>query len=591
MVPLPRVGGENPSVALAASTGLTAGSVSPVPAPSGSIPRDVASAAKVCMARPRGRYCVCTRGIRGTAVASRVGTAFGKYNITRLLGKGGMGEVYEAYDTGKGRIVALKILADEFSNDVNFRTRFQRESHAAAILQEPHVIPIHDWGEIDGSLYIDMRLVHGQTLFDLIAKGPLAPSRAVAIISQVGAALDAAHAERLIHRDIKPQNIIVTPNDFAYLVDFGIAEATGDTRLTMAGTQIGTMIYMAPERFSDQVATPAVDVYSLACVLYESLTGDAPFATDSLENLLAAHMGSPPPRPSVANPRVPAALDDVVARGMAKDPDDRYGTAGGLGRAAQRALQTGEHDLANAMTVAPPGVSSPTAAGAPSPFGGRGPSAHAGTTVAPPSGAAPAGPTALPPERDSGQRTRGWVLPTVIAVASALILGGIGVVIGLVAHRNSDQAAGPSPSTVNRTAEPTSVEGGSPQTPPQQSLSTPPPRVARPPLVTGPDESSLHQSCDQGFTLPTGSGFGTHAGRGTPETSCLFTSGVLTSYWAEYGNASPLPRGVSAPGAVDCSSVAGALCNGSNFLMQCQQYAGDGWITCTGGSNARVYLW
>ncbi|MDT7791062.1 MAG: serine/threonine kinase PknH, partial [Mycobacterium sp.] len=161
---------------------------------------------------------------------SRVGTAFGKYNITSLLGRGGMGEVYEAYDTDKNRPVALKILADEFSNDAKFRKRFQRESHAAAVLQEPHVIPIHDWGEIDGRLFIDMRLVHGQTLDELVAKGPLEPSRAVVIIGQVGAALDAAHAEGLMHRDVKPHNIIVTPADFAYLVDFGIAEARGDTR-------------------------------------------------------------------------------------------------------------------------------------------------------------------------------------------------------------------------------------------------------------------------------------------------------------------------------------------------------------------------
>ena len=227
---------------------------------------------------------------------SRVGTTFGKYNIISLLGKGGMGEVYEAYDTDKNRTVALKILADGLSNDDTFRKRFQRESHAAAVLQEPHVIPIHDWGEIDGRLYIDMRLVHGQTLDELIAKGPMEPSRAVAIIGQIGAALDAAHAEGLLHRDIKPHNIIVTEADFAYLVDFGIAEVRGDTRLTTAGTPIGTISYMAPERFTEAEATPAVDVYALACVLYESLTGDSPFSRDSLENMVAAHLASPPPR-------------------------------------------------------------------------------------------------------------------------------------------------------------------------------------------------------------------------------------------------------------------------------------------------------
>jgi len=456
-------------------------------------------------------------------VDARVGTTFGKYKITRLLGKGGGGAVYEAYDTGKRRSVALKILADEFSRDDTFRTRFQRESQAAAVLQEPHVIPIHDWGEIDGNLYIDMRLVQGQTLLDLVAEGPLAPERAVNIIGQVSAALDAAHAEGLIHRDVKPQNIIVTPADFVYLVDFGIAEAKGDSRLTTVGTQIGTLNYMAPERFNDSVATPAVDVYSLACVLYELLTGDAPFSGANLEHLVAAHIALPPPRPSATNSGVPAALDAVVARGMAKDPDERYATAGALGRAARRAL-AGE-------------ITSPL--GSP------------GDHTRPLSGK----------PVDSPERKRGRLLPALIAVAAALVLTGIGVVIVGLVH--------------GRTGQPES----------------PAARAALPPLITGADQSSLHQTCDRGFSLPTATGFATHAGRGTPETSCLFADSVLTSYWAEYGNASPLPRAVSAPGAVDCMTVPGALCNGSNFLMHCRQFPGDSWITCIGGNSARVYLW
>ena len=153
------------------------------------------------------------------------------------------------------------------------------------------------------------------------------------------------------------------------------------------------------------------------------------------------------------------------------------------------------------------------------------------------------------------------MLPTVIAVAAGLVLAGMGVVIGVLVHGPTGERQGP------------------------------PAHAALPPLVTGPDLSSLHQSCDQGFALPTGTGFGTHAGQGTPETSCLFANSVLTSYWAEYGNASPLPRAVSAPGAVDCGTVPGALCNGSNFLMHCQQHPGDSWITCIGGSSARVYMW
>jgi tRNA A-37 threonylcarbamoyl transferase component Bud32 len=352
-------------------------------------------------------------------VESRVGTAFGKYNLVSLLGKGGMGEVYEAYDTDKNRTVALKILADALSNDATFRTRFQRESQAAAILQEPHVIPIHDWGEIDGRLYIEMRLVRGQTLDELIAKGPLEPSRAVAIIGQISAALDAAHAEGLTHRDIKPHNIIVTQADFAYLVDFGIAESRGDTRLTTAGTPIGTMNYMAPERFTDQEATSAVDVYALACVLYEALTGDSPFARDSLQNLVGAHLASPPPRPSVTNPRVPATFDAVIARGMAKDPDDRYGTAGGLVRAAQRAIGGGN------------------------------------STLVMPAGAVPARPSETPAERHAPQKGRGWLLPTVIAVATALIVGGVGVTIGLLTKQEASplpQVTGPEQTGRNQPA-------------------------------------------------------------------------------------------------------------------------------------------
>jgi serine/threonine-protein kinase len=494
-------------------------------------------------------------------VSSRVGQTFGKYTIISLLGRGGMGEVYEAHDTSKNRTVALKILRDEYSQDETFRTRFLRESQAAAVLQEPHVIPIHDWGEVDGSLFIDMRLVNGQTLEDLLTDSPLAPDRAVAVIAQIGAALDAAHAHGLVHRDVKPANIIVTPADFAYLVDFGIAQTQTDTPLTMAGTQIGSMAYMAPERFYNQPATPAVDIYALACVLYESLTGDRPFPDDDVEHVIAAHIAQPPPRPSEVNRRVPASFDAVVARGMAKDPDDRYGSAAALGRAAQRALagQTGQPQ-ANVATTVGPFSSTPTWA----PYG-----------AGPPSGPMPAPPTAASPEPRQRDRRPRWLLPAGI-VFVAVLLGAIGVVIGLLAGRgNPGQNTGPSQTPT-----------GGPQTP-----TSPAEAGGLPPIVQGPDNSLSHQSCDQGFSMPTASGFGSHAGRGTPETSCYFASSVLTSYWNQYGNASRLPRTVAAPGAVNCNTIAGAQCAGPNFLVQCAAVGSDNWITCTGGNNARVYLY
>ena len=439
---------------------------------------------------------------------SRVGTAFGKYNLVSLLGKGGMGEVYEAYDTDKNRTVALKILADGLSNDATFRTRFQRESQAAAILQEPHVIPIHDWGEIDGRLYIEMRLVRGQTLDELIAKGPLEPSRAVAIIGQISEALDAAHAEGLTHRDIKPHNIIVTQSDFAYLVDFGIAEARGDTRLTTAGTPIGTVNYMAPERFSGQEAGPAVDVYSLACVLYEALTGDSPFARDSLENLVAAHLVSPPPRPSVTNSRVPVAFDAVIARGMAKDPDDRYGTAGGLVRAAQRAVVGGN------------------------------------STLVMPAVAVPAGPPEMPVERHEVQKRRGWVLPTVIAVATALIVGGVGVTVGLLTKQEQGPPQVPGPDQTNETVA--LFRGFVLQEPSLEVRAEPALSAA----ITGylPHESEVFIVCTTISEAVQGPGAAGEAPISTPVWDKVRTSadgadvGFVPDAWVKTGTAEPRAR-------------------------------------------------
>jgi serine/threonine protein kinase len=286
---------------------------------------------------------------------SRVGTIFGPYELRSLIGVGGMGEVYRAYDTVKDRMVAVKLLRPEMAVDTGFQERFRRESRVAARLQEPHVIPVHDWGEIGGVLYIDMRLVEGANLRDVLRhSGPLEPRRASWIIAQVAAALDAAHADGLIHRDIKPENVLLTASDFAYLVDFGIARAGGDPSLTTTGAAIGSCAYMAPERFSGRQVGRHADIYALACLLYECLTARPPFPVADLGALMKSHMLSPPPRPTVARPGLNPAFDDIIARGMAKQPATRFSSASELATATTAAASAPQSQAPAAGLVGAP---------------------------------------------------------------------------------------------------------------------------------------------------------------------------------------------------------------------------------------------
>jgi serine/threonine protein kinase len=270
---------------------------------------------------------------------------FGAYRIEALLGRGGMGEVYRAFDTEHERVVALKVLSEALAADQGYRERFRREAHLAARLNEPHIVPIHRYGEIDGRLFLDMRLVPGRDVAAVLAQeGPMSPQRAVSVISQVARALDSAHADGLVHRDVKPSNILLTgdgDDEFVYLVDFGIARSTTDASgpaLTQTGAALGSFDYMAPERFLEKPADKRVDVYALACVLFECLTGRRPFVGDGLATLMYAHLNTEAPAPSSLRPDLPQALDEVVHKGLAKDPDERYGTAGELAAAARGAL-------------------------------------------------------------------------------------------------------------------------------------------------------------------------------------------------------------------------------------------------------------
>ncbi|WP_018602630.1 serine/threonine-protein kinase [Mycobacterium sp. 155] len=277
----------------------------------------------------------------GDVVPDPVGE-FGRYELLSLLGAGGMGQVWRARDSRTNRVVALKVLPEHSADDKDLRERFRRECRAVAQLTDPHVIPIHDFGDIDGRLYLNMRLVDGTDLRTLIKReGPLSPRRAVAIIGQVAGALQAAHDAGLVHRDVKPSNIVVCANDFVYLIDFGVTHAAEDQTLTRVGETIGTAAYMAPAAVGAAVKTHSgVDVYALACVLYECLTGRQPFTSDmGVQGVIAHHLHTPPPPPSTDNPDIPTGFDAVIAKGMAKNPEDRYQTVRELAAAARAALE------------------------------------------------------------------------------------------------------------------------------------------------------------------------------------------------------------------------------------------------------------
>ncbi|MGK8486044.1 protein kinase domain-containing protein [Nocardia asiatica] len=305
---------------------------------------------------------------------------FGHYRLDRLLGSGGMGEVWLAHDTTTDRAVALKVLASGYAADTRFRQRFTREARLAAQVRGPHLVPIHSFGELDGRLYIDMEYIEGSDVAALLRRqGRLDLGQAIDIVTQTAAALDIAHRAGLVHRDVKPSNIMVTPDGTVYLIDFGTAHRSDQPSITATGNVVGTLAYMAPERF-DGTAGPRSDQYSLACVLYECVTGRRPFEGSDPPQLLRAHLMRIPPPASALNPAVPPELDVVIARGMAKDPAQRWSSAGELASAGYAAV-TGRDattvELASSVpttVLPPPRLAAPTAGlpravGAPRPGG------------------------------------------------------------------------------------------------------------------------------------------------------------------------------------------------------------------------------
>ena len=275
--------------------------------------------------------------------AVEIGSVIAGHRIERLVGRGGMGVVYAAVDVALDRPVALKLIAPELAAEPGFRRRFMAESKIAASLDHPNVVPIFRAGEEEGVLFLAMRFVPGDDLWTMVQRdGPLEPERAASLVSQVAAALAAAHARGLVHRDVKPGTVLVTADDHCYLTDFGLVKDLAATAgATNTGQVLGTLDYVAPERIQGGEIGPWTDVYALGCVLFFTLTGSVVFPVEAPESKLWAHVSAPPPPVSALRPSVPPAFDEVVARALAKDPRERYDGAPALAAALGEALSAG----------------------------------------------------------------------------------------------------------------------------------------------------------------------------------------------------------------------------------------------------------
>jgi serine/threonine protein kinase len=377
------------------------------------------------------------------------GDEFAGYRIERRLGRGGMGVLYLAVEPGLERRVALKLIAPEAAADEVFARRFAEESKIAASIEHPNVVPIYAAGEEGGVPFIAMRYVAGADLARRLARdGRLEPAAAVELIAQIGNGLDAIHAAGLIHRDVKPANVLLAGEagaEHAYITDFGVARNVAtESGLTQTGRFVGTLDYVAPEQISGGLIDARVDVYALGCLLFKLLTGEVPFPKEGEAARLYAHLNDPPPVPSLYVPEVSMALDDVVVRAMSKQPEDRYPSAGDLGRAAQ-AAQRGEHTTVPEHTVATGAAATRTAETvAPRPAATR-------ESVAPTESTRRLTDETVvaPPEQASGGSRR-WVIAAGAALIAAVVIVVILVSGGGGGGSNATTETGSTPTTASQ---------------------------------------------------------------------------------------------------------------------------------------------
>jgi serine/threonine-protein kinase len=377
-------------------------------------------------------------------VDPRIGSSVAGYRLDALIGRGGMSFVYLAEHVRLGRKVALKLLAPPLSKDESFRARFERESQRAAEIDHPNIIPIYDAGEANGELYIAMKYVPGCDLKEVIAReGSLSVSRALFLLEQAAAALDAAHDRDLIHRDVKPANILVEEHsERVYVTDFGVVKHTLTRGQTRTGFFIGTTDYAAPEQIEARTVDARTDVYSLGCVLYECLAGSPPFDRGADIAVMHAHLTQPPPLLSSIRSDLPKSLDRTITRAMAKDPDERFATCTELMQAARAAALSShstEHEsraasvptLASAAPAAVAGAAAETAGTAPAQplteAAAPGPDTGIGQTSATAGGPPP-----------TGRRNRSWLVAGLAAVTAAVAAG---LIVFFVTRSDDEPAA------------------------------------------------------------------------------------------------------------------------------------------------------
>jgi eukaryotic-like serine/threonine-protein kinase len=379
-----------------------------------------------------------------------------RYQIEATLGEGGMARVYRGTDGVLGRPVAIKVLADRYANDDTFVTRFRREAQAAAALNHPNVVSVFDTGDDGQAHYIVMEYVPGQTLADVLKReGPLDPDRAARIAEDVATALQAAHERGLVHRDVKPGNVMIDPEGRTKVMDFGIARAAANDTLTQTGAVLGTAAYLSPEQARGDAVDARSDIYSLGCVLYEMLTGRPPFTGDSPVAIAYAHVNDQPDSPTAHRRGVPPELEAVTMRALAKDPDDRYPSAEAFRAAIAAARGAG-------VSTEPIGAAAGDTAVMPAP-----------ETTAPVS-AEPAGPT----------RRVSWI-PLALIAAAVLAVAGI---LALTLAGDGD---------------PGDQRGGGDrnqqeQAPPEQESPAPPDELPAPDVALGAFEDLLEASVTDG---------------------------------------------------------------------------------------------